>query len=102
MVELGVKLRQLRQVRQWTQGLVAERVGVTASVVSAYETGIRQPSYESLIKLARLYNVSTDYLLGVSDRRTAESQHLVSVDGLSPAERSLVVQLIDALKGYYY
>ena len=51
MVELGTKLRELRRERNWTQSQVAQRTGGTASVVSAYENGIRQPSYEVLIKL---------------------------------------------------
>ena len=50
MVELGRKLRELRKERNWTQGQVAERIGGTASIVSAYENGIRQPSYEALIR----------------------------------------------------
>ena len=98
MVELGTKLRQLRQERQWTQGQVAKQIGVTASIVSAYETGIRFPSYEALIKLARLYGVSTDYLLGVSTKKSIDSQHLVSLDGLTPAKISVVLQLIEMLK----
>lgn len=98
MVELGTKLRELRRERGWTQAQVAERIGGTASVVSAYENGIRQPSYEALIRLSRLYGVSTDYLLGVSGRRTPDSRHLVSLDGLTPSKIALVTQLIDALK----
>ena len=97
MVELADRLRELRQERGWTQGRVAERLGVTPSVISAYENGIRQPSYEVLIKLARLYGVTSDYLLGISGRRTPDSQHLVSLDRLSPNCRQLVSQLIRAL-----
>lgn len=74
----------LRKERGGTQGQVAERIGGTASIVSAYENGIRQPSYEALLRLSRLYGVSTDYLLGVSGRRMPDSQHLVSLDGLTP------------------
>lgn len=98
MVELGLRLKSLRQERGWTQKRVAQRIGGTASIVSAYENGIRQPSYEALVKLARLYGVSSDYLLGISGRRTADSQYLVSLDGLSPAKIALVIQLVDALK----
>ena len=97
MVELADRLRELRQERGWTQGRVAERLGVTPSVISAYENGIRQPSYEVLIKLARLYGVTSDYLLGISGRRTPDSQHLVSLDRLSPTNIALVSQLIRAL-----
>ena len=98
MVELGTKLRELRREQNWTQSQVEQRIGGTASVVSAYENGIRQPSYEALIKLARLYNVSSDHLLGISGRRSPDSQYLISLDGLTPAKISLVLQLIDALK----
>ena len=98
MVELGEKLRELRLERQWTQSHVANRVGVTASIVSAYEIGTRQPSYEVLIRLASLYHVSTDYLLGISGKRTSDNQYLVSLDGLTPSKISLVMQLITALK----
>ena len=98
MVELGTKLRELRRKQNWTQSQVAQRTGGTASVVSAYENGIRQPSYEVLIKLARLYNVTSDHLLGISGRRLPDSQYLISLDGLTPAKISLVLQLIDALK----
>lgn len=98
MVELGTKLRQLRQERHWTQNQIAQQIGVTASIVSAYETGIRFPSYETLIKLAHLYNVSTDYLLGVSGKKRVDSQYFVSLDGLTPAKVSVVLQLIEMLK----
>lgn len=98
MVEFGKRLRELRAERNMTQKQVAERIGGTASIVSAYENGIRQPSYEALIRLARLYGVSTDYLLGVSGKRVGDSCYLVSLDGLTPSRIALVSQLIDALK----
>lgn len=98
MVELGVRLKELRRERNWTQGQVAERIGVTPSVISAYEIGIRLPSYEALLKLVRLYGVSADYLLGISGKRSSDSQYLVSLDGLSPAKIALVTQLINALR----
>lgn len=99
MVELGKRLRELRMERNLTQKQIADRIGGTASIVSAYENGIRQPSYEALIRLARLYDVSTDYLLGVSGQRGNSSQYLVSLDGLTPSRIALISQLIDALKG---
>ena len=98
MVESGLRLKELRYERKWTQGQVAERIGVTPSVISAYETGIRMPSYEILIKLVRLFGVSSDYLLGINGKRTADSQYLVSLDGLTPSKIFLVSQLIDALR----
>ncbi|MBQ7793745.1 MAG: helix-turn-helix domain-containing protein [Clostridia bacterium] len=98
MVDLDVKLRELRRERQWTQGYVAKKIGVSASVISAYELGLRQPSFEVLAKLSRLYGVSSDYLLGISGHKNIENQHLISLDGLTPEEIKLVIKLVDALK----
>ncbi|MBQ9347899.1 MAG: helix-turn-helix transcriptional regulator [Oscillibacter sp.] len=98
MVEIGRKLRELRQASGLTQKQVADRIGVTASVVSAYENDIRSPSYSTLVKLVAFYNVSADYLLGITEKRTRGSQHLVSLDGLTPSKIALVTQLIEALK----
>ncbi len=92
MVELSHKLKTLRLKKGLTQGQVAELLGVTASVISAYEIGIRQPSYDKLIKLAYLYNVSTDYLLGV------EIQKNLRMDGLTEEEIQALVNLIEVIR----
>ncbi len=98
MVDLAKRLRELRLERGWKQGQVAGRLGVTASVVSAYENGLRQPSYEVLVKLSQIYGVSSDYLLGLSGRRSPEYRHLISLDALSPGNAALVAELVRALK----
>ncbi len=98
MVDLAKRLRELRLERGWKQGQVAGRLGVTASVVSAYENGLRQPSYEVLVKLSQIYGVSSDYLLGLSGRRSPEYRHLIIMDALSPGNAALVAELVRALK----
>lgn len=63
-LHVSEQLRQLRTSRNFSQGQIADAVGVSRSAISAYENSIRQPSYDILVQLARLYGVSTDYLLG--------------------------------------
>ena len=65
MVDMGAKLKSLRIENNLTQSQVAKRLGIAVSAVSSYELGVRYPSYPILIKLARLYHVSTDFLLGI-------------------------------------
>ncbi len=98
MVDMSKKLKDLRLEMELTQGQVAKRIGVTSSIVSAYENGIRQPSFDSLIKLAYLYGVSSDYLLGISDRKAVEPKNLVSLEGLSPSKISIIKQLVSELR----
>ncbi len=89
---LGDKLKTLRIQHGLTQVEVAERIGVSKSIISYYETSERQPSYEALIKLASLYKVTTDYLLGIETKKTVE------VTGLSKKQLDLVLALIDTFK----
>lgn len=58
------RLRYLRQCRNYSQKEIAYLLGLSRSAYALYETGRRDPSLETLLRLADLYGVSTDYLLG--------------------------------------
>lgn len=89
---MGDKLKSLRTEKKLTQKQVADRIGLAISAVSSYESGTRYPSYDVLVKLARIFHVSTDYLLGMTDKRN------VDVTGLNDNEIELVSQLVDMLR----
>ena len=62
------RLRAARELREFSQGQLAERARLQASAVSHFETGARKPSFDNLRRLADALQVTTDYLLGrVSD-----------------------------------
>lgn len=92
MVNMGEKLRSLRIENKLTQKQVADRIGLAISAVSSYESGSRYPSYEALIKLSKMFHVSTDYLLGLTSKRD------IDVTGLDDAEIELLSQLADKLR----
>lgn len=92
MVDFGIKIRELRKKKCLTQQQLAEWVGVTKAMISAYETGMRYPSYDILIKFARIFHVTTDYLLGI------DSKKYFSVDGLSDTQAEIVANLIEEFK----
>lgn len=58
------KFKRCREANGYTQEQLAEKLHTTAHAVAEWESGERKPSLDKLIKLADLYNVSTDYLLG--------------------------------------
>ena len=93
MNNIGQRLVDLRKQYKLTQQQVAERIWVNKASISAYELGTRLPSYEVLIKLARLYGVTTDYHLGVSEQHRA-----ISVVGLSEKQISILLTLADELR----
>jgi transcriptional regulator with XRE-family HTH domain len=69
MKEFGEKLKKLRVSRNMTQdelGLIFEPQ-LAQSTIGTYERGLRQPSLENLVRIAEYFNVSVDYLLGLTD-----------------------------------
>ena len=62
------RLKDLREDRDLRQIDVAEAVGIDQRSLSNYETGKTNPDAEIVIRLARFFGVSCDYLLGVSER----------------------------------
>ena len=91
IVELGEKLKQLRTEKHLRQDQVACLINVERSSISLWENDLRQPTYTALVKLATLYGVTTDYLLGCSNDRT------VDVSGLTAAEAAMIIDLVASM-----
>lgn len=94
MVDFGSRLRQLRLRESMTQQQLASRLGLTKSVISAYETDLRLPSYDVLLQIARIFRVTTDYLLGCETR----TDSMLDLTGLSDEQTRLLRQLVDSIR----
>ena len=92
MVKIGQRLKDLRIERKMTQKQLADRLGLATSTISSYESGDRYPTLDTLAALARIYHVSTDYLLGLESRRD------IDVTGLSEEEILVVSQMVHILR----
>ena len=90
--DLGERIKKLRISRGYSQQQLADRLFVTKSLISAYETGQRSPSYDNLIGIARIFKVSTDYLLGVKQGNTLD------LSGLSDEQQIIITQLVESIK----
>lgn len=86
--DLGETLKRLRKNQNLTQKELGLRVGLSKAVVSKYENGLGYPNYDTLIRLAQQFGVTTDYLLGVSSGLT------VDVSGLVQSQIDVIHQLI--------
>ena len=92
MVNFGNILKRLRLQEGLTQQQLADKLGITKSVVSYYELQERYPSPEILMKLSAIFHVSTDYLLGLDRTET------VDLTGLDEEDVITVKRLISSLK----
>ena len=86
------RIKALREARGWTQAELARRMNITRNGVNSWEQGLSMPSPACLVDLARLFSVSTDYLLGVERLET------VNVTGLNEEDIALLAQLADRLR----
>ena len=92
---LPEKLKSLRLKYGYSQKLVADKIKVSPSIVSGYETGERTPSTEVLLSLSYLYNTSTDYLLG---KLPESPKTAIDIDGLTDRQIAAIVALVEAMK----
>ena len=67
METLGQRLKILRKENNLTQTELAEKLFLDKSTIAKYETDKIEPSLSQLVKLAKFFKVSTDYLLGLED-----------------------------------
>lgn len=92
MLVIAERIKELRQARGWTQADLARRLSITRNGVNSWEQGLSTPSPASLVDLARLFSVSTDYLLGV------ERLNTVNVTGLDERDVAILAELADRLR----
>ena len=90
--DFGTRLKELRQQAGLTQKQLGERVGVTKSVISFYELRERTPSPEVLVKLATIFHVSSDYLLGI------EKGKQIDITGLDNEDEKVVRAMVERLR----
>ena len=74
----GKRLASIRKKRGLSQYQLADKLGFSRGQIANYEQGKREPDYQTLIKIAEFFDVSTDYLLGATDNpaRTEKDQKL--------------------------
>lgn len=112
-MKMGERIAELRKDRGYKQKEIAQHLNVAISTISNYETGCHEPDLTNLCKLADLFGVSTDYLIGRTDYLmdinslsetvdsvTTKAQVLEMMDSFSKEDREYLSKTIRLL--YYY
>ena len=100
------RLKQLRLRYGYSQAFLAEELSISRMAYTLYESGHREPPLEILIHLAQMYQVSLDYLLGLSDlslplQLSPQEGYLFSqLDRLAEKRREHVLQTLQQDLGY--
>lgn len=80
MTDFSKRLTTLRNANNWSKTTVAKHLNVPLSTYANYEYGIREPDIKTISKISKLYNVSTDYLLGMSNDTNNTVQNEVDLE----------------------
>ncbi|MDY7038850.1 MAG: helix-turn-helix transcriptional regulator [Thermodesulfobacteriota bacterium] len=97
------KLKKLRKNRGWSQGQLAQRIGADLQRISKYERGVMWPTMELMVRIAKVFEVTVDYLIR-NEGNTAigkiKNQTLLhqieEVNNLPDEEQQTVISFLDA------
>lgn len=89
---LGDKLKELRKKTNFTQQDIADRLGVSRNSVNRFENEGLTPSTDNLIKLAIIYNISLDYLLGLG------KESYLYLYEFTPEQQEFILDIIAGLR----
>lgn len=83
------RIKALREKTGMSQSELARRLNVTRSSVNAWEMGVSTPTTQYVVEMARLFRVTTDYLLGVNN------ENMLSLDGMTKEETEIMYKLAE-------
>jgi transcriptional regulator with XRE-family HTH domain len=89
---IGDKIRYLRELNDYTQATLADKLGISRSSVNAWEIGISSISIKNVEQLAILFKVSSDFLLDLDATAT------VNVSGLTDEQVAMVLQFVEHIR----
>jgi len=89
---LNTNIKQLRMARNLSQVELAKALGVTKQSISNWENNNIQPSIDMLIRIADFFSVSTDFLLGLDERKYIE------ITGLADDQLAHIAAIIDDIR----
>lgn len=91
---LGEQIKKLRMAKNISQVELADKLSVTKQSISNWENENIMPSIDMLIKIAEYFGVTTDFLLGLSEK------HTLNTEGLSEPQISHIQTLINDITGH--
>jgi len=98
---LGSRIKELREGRGWSQRALSQELGISKSMVAKYEGGVHTPTVNLLVRLASLFGVTLDSLMGRDVRDPRLVRCLVKIQGMDAGSRVMVVDAIEGIVNAY-
>ena len=88
MFDFGVRIKQLRISRHMSQATLGKKLDRSKSVICSYENNVRIPPLDVLVKMAVIFNVSLDYLIGI------DKNEMISISKLDDEQKQIIRSLL--------
>lgn len=98
MLNIGSKITELRKLKGWSQAELAEAVNASRDIIGKYERNDNLPSIEMALKLAQVFDVSVDFLLGQGKNAAFDKEtlkRLEDIENLDPDTKETLYTIID-------
>lgn len=98
MLNIGNKITELRKAKGWSQAELAEAVEASRDIIGKYERNDNLPSIEMAIKLAQVFDVSLDFLMGIGKHASFDKRMLrrfEDIENLDNSTRNTLYTIID-------
>lgn len=92
------RIKELRKNRNWTLQQLSALTHIAPNTLNQYELGKREPSFDILISLAKVFGVTTDYLMGVDDKSEKPKGFKIPILGSIPA--GIPIEAIEDIVDY--
>jgi transcriptional regulator with XRE-family HTH domain len=89
---IAEKIAELRKERNLSQSALAKKIGLTRGGVNSWEQALSLPSLHYLVELAKFFHVSTDFMLGLSDRTS------IDIYGLNQEDVAMISDIASRLR----
>jgi len=98
MLNIGSKITELRKQKGWSQVQLAEAISASRDIVGKYERNDNSPSIEMALKIAKVFDVSVDFLLGQGKHASFDKETLArleNIETLDPNTKQTLFNVID-------
>jgi len=98
MLDIGSKIAELRKAKKWSQEELAKKVDSSRVMIGNYERNTNTPSIDIILKMAKVFDVSVDYLLGEGKHASFDKQtlkRLEDIESLDQNTRNTLFNVID-------
>ena len=98
MLNIGSKIVELRKIKGWSQAQLAEAINASRDIIGKYERNDNLPSIEMALKIAKIFDVSVDYLLGEGKHASFDKdtlKRLNNIENLDENTKQTLFKVID-------